>query len=456
MGALRNALEKKMNEVKVYAAMPGNKGRYDGNFRHDITELDGMDNLQSPTGVIKESQEATAKIYGVSSARYFVNGSSSGNLSMLFAYFKEGDAVLVERNCHKSVYNGLILRKLKPLFIYPRLSSEGILLPVTLDDIKRALDGADAGSVKGIVLTSPTYSGLYSDLKEIYEFAGSMKMVLLIDGAHGAHLKGIKGFESYYSYCDSMVVSAHKTMGCLNQGSILLNNRPDMSETLLKYSNVFQTTSPSYIIMESIEKAVEEMESGSFLDAGLVDRIRDGKYKNIRFFDGGPDMVSDPWKLNLVCENSGPLMYNFLVDMGVYPEMVTKGSVLLMLSPYNSQTDFEYLSNVLEKLDDYPEGYALERNQDSEDGIYTRELKKGMEIYEAVEKDSEYIELEKATGRICAEMLIPYPPGVPLSVPGEVMDAAVVEKIQWYLANDIEVHGIRSGMIPVLKEIING
>lgn len=462
MGAIGRALKNKMNEVKVYAAMPGNKGRYDGDFRHDITELDGMDNLQSPTGIIKESQETTAKIYGVTSARYLVNGSSSGNLSMIFTYFKEGDTVLVERNCHKSVYNGLILRKLKPIFIYPKLSEEGILMPVMAEDVKREVESAGADSIKGVILTSPTYSGLYSDLTEIYEYTKSKGMALLIDGAHGAHLKGIKGFEDYYSSCDSIVVSAHKTMGCLNQGSILLNNRSDKADALLKYSNVFQTTSPSYIIMESIEKAVEEMEAGAFLDFRRIDKIREGNYKNTHFYKGKAGLVIDPLKLNIVCKDKGPDVYKYLIDKGVYPEMVTKGSVLLMLSPFNTMDDFNYLGEVFGRLDDYldtlKDSKSMEFDVKPENivGIYNQELVRGLEMYEAVESLAEYVKIDDSVGRICAEMLIPYPPGVPLVVPGEIINMDVINRIKWYRRNDIDIQGVKSGMVPVLKEIFNG
>ncbi len=463
MGPLEQALKEVTGHARVRAAMPGSKGRYEGDFSHDVTELEGLDNLQNPRGVIGASEAEAARVYGVTSARYLVNGSSCGNLAMIFSWFHEGDRVLVERNCHKSVYNGLILRKLRPVFLYPAYSRDGIMLPASLEAIQAVLDGAGNEAVKGIILTTPTYSGLGIQHQAVYEYTRTRGLHLLLDGAHGAHLQGVHGFSGFYGACDAMVVSNHKTMGCLNQGSLLLNNQAEQTQRLLKYSNVFQTTSPSYLIMESIERSVAAMAAGIFLDTAAVDRIRQLPLKSLGVFKPTEGQPADPWKINLIKTGDGPWMYEFLLSEGVYPEMVTSGSVLLMLSPYNRLEELAYLEAVLVRLDEA----LLRRDEEAgdraaEDSMAVARGARGAilsaprpdkryEMHEAADMAFEYVELSRCEGRVSSEMLIPYPPGVPLIVPGEIISREVINGIKWYIENGIPVQGIMDGKIPVLQ-----
>ena len=195
---LLEELLKYHKENNLILSMPGNKcgkgflrddiGReFVNNLGFlDITEVEPLDNLHCPEGIIKEAQDLLSKTYGVKKAYFMVNGSSGGNLASIFSAFIEGDEVLVERNCHKSIYNGLILRKLKVTYIEPIIDKEnGIFLPPNEENIYKALKKAD--NPKGIILTYPNYFGICYDIENVIKDLKSKGMKVIIDGAHGAH-----------------------------------------------------------------------------------------------------------------------------------------------------------------------------------------------------------------------------------------------------------------------------
>ena len=217
-------------ENNLILSMPGNKSGI-GFLRDDIgkefalnmgfldiTEVDPLDNLHAPEGIIKEAQELLAETYGVKKAYFVVNGSTAGNLASIFDAFNEGDEVLVERNCHKSVYNGLILRKLKVKYIEPVIHEDkGLFLPPTEKEIYKALDRCN--NARGIILTYPNYFGIGYDIFDTLKDLKERGLTIIIDGAHGAHY-GISERlpKSIVSYADYIVLSAHKTLPSLTQG----------------------------------------------------------------------------------------------------------------------------------------------------------------------------------------------------------------------------------------------
>ena len=194
---------KYQKEKNLILSMPGNKSGI-GFLRDDIgkefvnnmgfldiTEVDPLDNLHCPEGIIKEAQDLLAKTYGSKKAYFVVNGSTAGNLASIFDAFNEGYEVLVERNCHKSIYNGLILRKLKVRYIEPVIHEDkGLFLPPTEKEIYKALEGCN--NPKGIILTYPNYFGIGYKVFDILRKLKEKGLTIIIDGAHGAHY-GISG-----------------------------------------------------------------------------------------------------------------------------------------------------------------------------------------------------------------------------------------------------------------------
>jgi arginine/lysine/ornithine decarboxylase len=252
-------------EGNIIYSMPGNKageafnrdeiGRiFAGSLGYlDITEVDPLDNLHHPEGVIKEAEELLAKTYDVKKAYFLVNGTTGGNLAAIFAAFNEGDEVLVERNCHRSIYNGLILRKLKVTYIEPRVKDEyGLFLPPDKENIYKALDKAE--NPKGIILTYPNYYGITYDLKDILIDLKAKGLKVIVDEAHGAHFGISKELPINISkFADFTIVSAHKTLPALTGGSFLLSN--NIESDIEFYISAFMTTSPSYLIMASLDYA---------------------------------------------------------------------------------------------------------------------------------------------------------------------------------------------------------
>jgi arginine/lysine/ornithine decarboxylase len=186
------------NENNIPFAMPGHKGGqgflstdigkeiYSNILKIDITEVDGVDNLHNPDGIIKEAEELLSRFYKSRKSYFLVNGSTSGNLAMIFSAFSEGDKVIVERNCHRSIFNGILMRKLKPIYIRNKISSK-FNAPMSVDMehfLSLIEDNKDA---KGIIITYPNYYGVCPNLKLIINEAKKYNMKVLVDSAHGAH-----------------------------------------------------------------------------------------------------------------------------------------------------------------------------------------------------------------------------------------------------------------------------
>ena len=451
MKTIKEALENIVSKTKVRAAMPGHKGRLAVDPRHDVTELPGMDNLHNPAGVIQSAQERAADIYCVASARYLVNGSSGGNLTMIFSFFTEGDEILVERTCHKSVYNALVLRKLKPVYLWPKLDEYGSTLPVTAVEVEEALQANRR--VKGVFLTQPSYKGLVSDLGRIFDVCRNHRASLLIDAAHGAALAGMEAFKDFYQSADAMVVSTHKSLACLNQGAVLLNNRAEYTARILKYSNMFQTTSPSYLIMSSIESSLEELAEGEYLSGPGIDL---SGFTNLTVNPRQSGFQRDPWKILVILKDQGGFMEDFLESRGIYPEFHDEHSVLFMLSPKNSSGDLQRIQQVLMELDDAV-SEILEQAGGSSDmsdrktGTFEMPAQpvKVFELHETGE-DFEEVRLKDTAGRIAFEQVTPYPPGIPLLLPGERIDGSMADYIERLERMNIEIIGMHGGKLRCL------
>ncbi len=445
MGIIKQTLEQLNEQIKVRATMPGHKGRLVLDAGHEITELTGADNLQNPQGIIRQAETAAAAIYGTASARFLVNGSSCGNLTMIFSFLKEGDEILVERNCHKSVYNGILLRKLRPRYLWPQLDGTGLNLPQSPERVREALQAHP--EVRAVLLTLPTYQGLLSDYEAIWAVVRAAGVSLLIDGAHGAALAGISGFEAFYRSCDAMVVSAHKSLGCLNQGAVLLSNRPEVQDRILKYSNIFQTTSPSYLIMESIESALEDLPRGIYESAPNFK----GTFEHFHVDPIPPGMRKDPRKVLIQARGLGTAMEQFLEARGIYPEMHDRDNVLLMLSPYNSAEEIDLIRQALIAMDRFLAAREPAENQGTVPDLTLAPPAVERLPWE-VPDDWEAVPLPEAVGRVAQEQIVPYPPGIPLLVPGEVMSRDLAEWLAALESSSVDIIGLRDGRIRCIRE----
>ena len=260
---LVNGLLKYINKEHSYFAMPGHKmgkgfrgdaaSLFNDILKADVTELPGLDNLHNPDGIIKEAEERLSALYGSKKSYFLVNGSTSGNMIAIFSSFKEGDKVIAERSCHTSIFNGIILRKLNPVYIYQDFDNRYNLgIELSEQNVLNAIrENPDA---KGIILTSPNYYGAAINLENIIKEAKLHKMTVIIDGAHGAHFIASNNLPAspISIGADIVINSAHKTLPALTQSAYLHVNNESLISKADFYFHVFNSTSPSYLLMASM------------------------------------------------------------------------------------------------------------------------------------------------------------------------------------------------------------
>ena len=464
---LLNALLQYSKEDNTIFSMPGNKcGKaflrddIGKEFRDnmgslDITEVEPLDNLHHPEGVIKEAQEHLANLYKVKKAFFLVNGSTSGNLAAIFSAFKEGDEILVERNCHKSIYNAIILRKLKVTYIEPWIFEKGgLFLPPNESNIYEAYEKAK--NPKGIILTYPNYYGICYDIEDIIKKLKEKGLKVIIDEAHGAHF-GINSKlpKNMAAIADYTVVSAHKTLPALTGGSYLLVN--DDSRNIEFYMNSFMTTSPSYLIMASLDYSRYYLEMYGKVDYDKLILDSEDKKKVINSFnkvkvlseeDLPKGYTIDKSRYVLVLKNgySGEKLQEYLKTKGIQCEMSFYGGVVLILSPSNWDEGIEKLIDAIKNL----ELESIKMNQQIENVIIDNH-DKALEPFEVFKFEEEECELEKSTGKILKDNIIPYPPGIPIVSSGEIIKKDHIKKIKALMDSGIKVHGINNNKIKIVK-----
>lgn len=449
-----------INKNNTLLCMPGHKGGkgflktpigkelYKNIVKMDITEVTGLDNLHNAEGVIKESQECLARLYKSKKSYFLINGSTSGNITMIFSAFNEKDKIIVERNCHKSIFNGIILRKLQPIFIKNKIN-EKYDAPLSIDEehfLRVLKENSDA---KGIVITYPNYYGICPNLEFIIREAKKRNMKVLIDGAHGAHFGICNSLPKnpIELGADMVVMSSHKTLPSFTQTAYLhVGENIDTSKVEF-YLKMFSSTSPSYMLMCSMDYARFYMQEYGKEDYEkliiFMNKYRD-KINKIKGFHilGKEDLYGeeiDPTRyvVNLEKGYSAYKFSKYLEKNGIQPEMNDNQNVILIFSPFNEIEEFEKLYKTIK-------GCNLESLKETYYNILNYNIpEKKLNPFEILNKKVKYINLEQAFGEICAENIVPYPPGVPLVIMGELLDEKIIDMIKYYLKNKTDVMGIK-------------
>ncbi len=425
--------------------MPGAKRNdrlmsMDNPYGLDITEIDGFDNMHNPTGIIKDAFDRCAKVFGADESLFLINGSSAGVMSAICGATGHGDTVIVARNSHISVYNAMYLNKLNPVYVYPKVGSFGYCQAVTATQIEDALK--NNSGVKAVIITSPTYEGIVSDILAIAEVVHKYGAVLIVDEAHGAHLKFHSTFPKSANECgaDVVIQSIHKTLPSLTQTALLhMNGDLIDRERVRMYWNMYQTTSPSYILMGSIDRCVRLIEEqGQQLFNEYVERLLELRkqiscLKNIRLCP-----VDDISKIVLGV-NDGAMLYDRLLkEYHIQCEMTSASYVVAMTSIGDTKQYYERFIDALRKLDVQCECYS-EGSKTLEYSQHVTECS----IYDAVNEAKEYVSMSKAAGRIAGCKVCLYPPGIPLVVEGEIITEEDIRIIRDALQRGIEVIGIK-------------
>ena len=263
--------------------MPGHKRKVDwisDVYDIDITEIDGFDDLHHAEGILRDAQERAARVYHADETHFLVNGSTVGILSAILGTTEKGDSILVARNCHKSVYHAIYLNELDPVYLYPKFDTEqGLSTEIDAADVQKALE--EHPKICAVMIVSPTYDGVVSDIEKIAEIVHAKGCPLIVDEAHGAHF----GFDPYFPKsaniygADLVINSLHKTLPALTQTALLHVNGDMVKRRKVKqYLDMLQTSSPSYILMASIDACIGMLEETLETHS---DARSDYKYKNI-------------------------------------------------------------------------------------------------------------------------------------------------------------------------------
>ncbi|MCL2851538.1 MAG: aminotransferase class I/II-fold pyridoxal phosphate-dependent enzyme [Defluviitaleaceae bacterium] len=451
--------------------MPGHKGNSDyfrdiDHILMDITEVRGSDNLRQPSGIIKDAEDMLAKAYGASRSLICVNGSSAGMLAAMLYAACDGEKVVVARNSHVSVHSGLALSGALPVFVYPSVTPYGFAGGLSPSAVEEAL--AANGDVRAVFITSPTYEGLCSDVAAIARTARSHGALLIVDEAHGAHFGLHTDFPgSSTVHADIVVQSLHKTMVAPNQAAVIHAGPNIDAERLKACLNMVQTTSPSYIIMAMIERcaAIASDPADFQRYARVVGSFRASlaMLENIRLVGsdirGSYDVHDiDAGKLVFLARRGGGQdIYRYLLEQHrLELEMYGLSHAVAMTSIADTEAGFSRLYYALRELDRKLASHA-EAPTDITDiyaigSVIPKHSATAISPRLAQLRPSHPCGLDEAAGRICASPVTPYPPGIPLLLPGEIIEESTIHHLKKLAHRDIMIDGIFDGKVKVVRD----
>jgi len=417
-------------------------------MKFDYTELAGLDDYHHPEESIKEAQDLLARTYGAMKSYFLVNGSTVGNLAMVYATCSEGDQVLVQRNAHKSIFHALELVGVHPIFLTPEWDAiTHTPTHVSLDTLQAALEYYP--EAKALILTHPTYYGVTNPaMSEVISLAHSYHLPVLVDEAHGAHFiaKGEFPITALEMGADVVVQSAHKTLPALTMGSYLhINSQRVSNEKINRYLRMLQSSSPSYLLLASLDDARNYIGTYAHEDHQLFTGKRKQfveALKTIPFLE--VIEVDDPLKLLLrVHGYTGYTLQKQLEKQGVYVELADSEQVLLILPLLKARHQFPF-ANIRMKIKLAVEKCKnQQRNKMPIDYMHDLQALSTLAVsYKELRiAESESISYTKANGRISSGMVIPYPPGIPLFVRGERITTTKLKMLADYLASGATIQG---------------
>lgn len=488
--------------------MPGHKRQeelgitlFPNPFSVDITEIDGFDNLHHPEGILKESMERAAAVYGADRTYYLVNGSTCGILAAISSAVSDGKKLLMARNSHKSAYHAAMLNRMETEYIYPEIIEEsGIQGGIEPGELRRILEADKENRIGAVFLTSPTYEGIVSDIKNLAEVVHERGIPLIVDEAHGAHFAFYEGegenrqtgrlFPRSALQCgaDLVIQSIHKTLPSLTQTAVLhLKEGIADRERLEFYLRIYQSSSPSYVMMASIDNCIEYMAGEGRkrleqLGRRLEHWMEDAKqWSCLRVLDdhvleenGAFDRDISKLVVGISPQaekagiNGTALAEAVRRRFHLEPEMCCDRYVLYMTSLMDSEESLFKLSAALTQIDKEIAGALCMGRNEGTEGIseemekhsgkqgtltWTRDVPRRISMAEAVNKKGRRIRLEDACGCISRGFLTVYPPGVPAVVPGEMISQETAELLLKNAGLGLTVEGLDSdGSIDAVKD----
>ena len=442
-------------------------------FAVDITEIEGFDNLHHPEGILKDSMKWAADVYGADQTYYLINGSTGGILAAVCGSVPRGGRILVSRNCHKSVYHGICLNQLKTSYVYPQeIEGLGIQGGITAEDVDRMLNRYM--DTQAVLIVCPTYDGIVSNIEAIARIVHRAGLPLIVDEAHGAHFRYDAMFpvSALDLGADVVIQSVHKTLPSLTQTALLhiKCNRPDGGcyadrERIDRYIHMVQSSSPSYVLMASIENSIYQMEQTDTAPYGKqLHRLRRrlGQMRHLRLADTGligQAGIRDLDISKIVVSTRGTCLYPAVDGLTGFTgahlddilrreyhlemEMCGADYVTAITTVMDSGEGLERLGDALTRIDTQltDAGYKPDGRSGNQKSVYSMRCDTAMSMGEAMEEKMASVGLEDSAGCISGEFVYIYPPGIPIVAPGEWISRPILEVILEYRDKGLPVQG---------------
>lgn len=420
--------------------MPGHKfGQGAGISNLDLTALDntealGLDNLYEAEGIIKEAMDLMTDFYGSQSSIFLTNGSTTGIITSILATCNEGESLIVARNAHHSVWNGLILAGIKPIYISPEyMAEEDLLGELNVETVKEAFKKYP--EAKGLLMVSPTYEGVVSDIAAISEVVHQYNKVLIVDEAHGAHFVLGNPFptSSIQLGADLVIHSMHKTLPTLTQSALLhIGSHRVSYDKVINCLRMIQTSSPSYLMMGLMDYIraymIEHRGDIKLTYSDELIRIRT-ELKELKLLKliTLEDQPYDISKIIISTRYSQIDGYELarLLDMryDITVEAALSSYVIMMTTMADQTTSLNYLLKALQEIDELlinQREYALTKNRVNH--FLGNKLAEGISPRKVYYSEKKWIELKQCKGRRLANNIMLYPPGIPIICMGEIVE----------------------------------
>lgn len=458
MDRLYDKLISYVNEDYYPMHMPGHKRNETmmqmvNPYKLDITEIDGFDNLHQPEGILKDLSGRIEQLYGARKSFPLVNGSSAGILAGISAATRKGEKILIARNSHKSVYHAVTLMGLEPIYIYPAMVDEFSLGGgISARETEELL--INNSDIRLVVITSPSYEGVVSDIGNIAEAAHRHGALLFVDEAHGAHFGFHEGFpKSALSLgADLVVQSLHKTLPSFTQTAVLHSNHAELNNKLQQYLAIFQSSSPSYLLMAGMDRCISMLEDkGKELFQEYYEKLAEFSrsmrgLKRLKL--AGRELVGksevydfDLSKIMISVRNTDltghQLMKKLHDQYHIDMEMPAPDHILGMTSICDTQDGFSRLKEALITID------SSTRFIPCSAGLY--ELMRPVQVIfpgEAVDHVTCHVNLNNSIGKVSAVFISLFPPGSPLIVPGERIEEGMIRYLQQVKKDGITITGL--------------
>ncbi|MCR1835837.1 aminotransferase class I/II-fold pyridoxal phosphate-dependent enzyme [Oceanobacillus caeni] len=437
-------------------------------FKMDLINIEPLDDLHHPQGIIKEAQELAAEAFGADYTFFSVQGTSGAIMTMILSVCKPGDKIIVPRNAHKSITSAIIFAGATPIFIHPELDENlGISHGITPSAVKHALQvHPDA---KGVLVINPTYFGIAGDLEKIVSIAHEYNVPVLVDEAHGVHIHFHEGLplSAMQAGADIAATSVHKLGGSLTQSSVLnLQGDRISHERVQTILSMLTTTSTSYILLASLDVARKQLTTNGYQmivkSIQLADFARTEINNNLSYiYCVGEEILGteatfryDPTKLIISVKNLGLTGYDVEVwlreNYHIEVELSDLYNILCIITPGDDEKTIQILLKALKRLE-----------SENMNDVITREVNvkiPDIPLLAILPRNAFYAETEiipfsEADGRISAESIMVYPPGIPIFIPGEIITKENINYINKNKQAGLPVQGLQDETLESIRVI---